>query len=108
MTSDDAGVGKSVPAAIVTFGRVEFFYPWHGVGPYPGPVGDEEKDMRISVDETRCCSSGQCAALAPEVFDQRDDDGIVLLLDATPPEAVRDAVRAAALACPAAAIQIDP
>lgn len=64
--------------------------------------------MRISVDETRCCSSGQCAALAPGVFDQRDDDGVVLLVDATPPEAVHDAVRAAALACPAAAILLEP
>lgn len=64
--------------------------------------------MRISVDETRCCSSGQCAALAPEVFDQRDDDGVVLLLDAAPPEALHHGVRAAALACPAAAILLEP
>ena len=63
--------------------------------------------MRISVDETRCCSSGQCAALAPEVFDQRDDDGVVLLLDVTPPRAMHDAVREAALACPAAAILLE-
>ncbi|KUG52938.1 ferredoxin [Kocuria rosea subsp. polaris] len=64
--------------------------------------------MRVSVDQTRCCSSGQCAALAPEVFDQRDDDGVVILLDAAPPEAVHAAVRDAALACPAAAILLDP
>lgn len=64
--------------------------------------------MRISVDETRCCGSGQCAALAPEVFDQRDDDGVVLLLDATPSTAAHDAVREAALACPAAAILLEP
>ncbi|MEX5303232.1 ferredoxin [Kocuria sabuli] len=62
--------------------------------------------MRVSVDEGRCCSSGQCAALAPGVFDQREDDGVVVLLDAAPPEAAHDAVREAALACPAAAIQL--
>ncbi|MFF0904973.1 UNVERIFIED_CONTAM: ferredoxin [Kocuria sp. CPCC 205316] len=64
--------------------------------------------MRISVDQTKCCSSGQCAALASEVFDQRDDDGVVILLDAAPPEAVHDAVREAALVCPAAAILLGP
>ncbi|MFF0991417.1 ferredoxin [Kocuria nitroreducens] len=64
--------------------------------------------MRVGVDRTRCCSSGQCAALAPGVFDQRDDDGVVLLLDAAPPEAVHDAVRGAALSCPAAAILLEP
>jgi ferredoxin len=76
--------------------------------PFPGAAEDEETHMRISVDETRCCSSGQCAALAPGVFDQRDDDGVVILLDAAPPEAAHDAVREAALTCPAAAILFDP
>ncbi|MEX5261574.1 ferredoxin [Kocuria sp. CPCC 205263] len=64
--------------------------------------------MRVSVDDTRCCSSGQCAALAPEVFDQREEDGVVILLDVAPPEAAHDAVREAAMACPAAAILLDP
>lgn len=64
--------------------------------------------MRISVDQARCCSSGQCAALAPGVFDQRDDDGVVILLEAAPPEAAHDAVREAARACPAAAILLKP
>lgn len=63
--------------------------------------------MRVSVDHTRCCSSGQCAALAPEVFDQRQDDGVVILLDVAPPESAHAAVREAALACPAAAILLD-
>lgn len=67
----------------------------------------EEADMRVSVDQTRCAGSGQCAALAPAVFDQQEDDGVVLLLDATPPEAAHHAVREAALACPVAAILLD-
>jgi ferredoxin len=62
--------------------------------------------MRVSVDQSRCCGAGQCAALAPAVFDQRDDDGVVVLLDPAPPEAVHEAVREAALACPAAAITV--
>lgn len=41
--------------------------------------------MKITVDEEKCCGAGQCVLIAPEVFDQRDEDGIVALLDATPP-----------------------
>jgi ferredoxin len=38
------------------------------------------------------------------VFDQRDDDGIVVLLDAAPSADQYPAVREAAQLCPAAAI----
>ncbi|CAJ62651.1 putatite ferredoxin (partial) [Frankia alni ACN14a] len=43
---------------------------------------------------------------APDVFDQRDDDGIVILLDANPPADQHDNVRRAAAVCPAAAIEV--
>ena len=33
--------------------------------------------MKITVDEEKCCAAGQCVLIAPEVFDQRDEDGIV-------------------------------
>jgi ferredoxin len=62
--------------------------------------------MRIEIDETKCCAAGQCVVAAPDVFDQRDEDGIVMLLDATPPEAQHAAVRDAASLCPAAAIVV--
>ncbi|MBK0866829.1 (4Fe-4S)-binding protein [Saccharopolyspora sp. HNM0986] len=29
--------------------------------------------MKVTADERKCCGSGQCVLLAPEVFDQRDD-----------------------------------
>ena len=60
--------------------------------------------MEITVDEVKCCGAGQCVLLAPEVFDQRDDDGIVILLDAEPAEELHALVREAASVCPAAAI----
>ncbi len=63
--------------------------------------------MKIIVDEGRCCGAGQCVLVAPDVFDQRDDDGIVVLLDAEPAPAQYAAVREAASVCPAAAIEID-
>ncbi|HEY8717060.1 ferredoxin [Pengzhenrongella sp.] len=62
--------------------------------------------MQIAVDQEKCCSAGTCVMLAPDVFDQRDDDGIVLLLDAKPPAELHAAVREAADLCPAAAIYL--
>ena len=61
---------------------------------------------RVEIDATRCIGSGQCVARAPEVFDQREEDGIVVLLLADPGPARREAVEKAALLCPAQAISI--
>ena len=63
--------------------------------------------MKVAVDQDKCVSSGQCVLNASEVFDQRDDDGVVLLLTDSPnPEQAAD-VRNAAAACPALAIDIE-
>ncbi|GAB2933270.1 ferredoxin [Nonomuraea fastidiosa] len=60
--------------------------------------------MKVIIDEDKCCGAGQCVLLAPEVFDQREDDGIVILLDETPGAGQHAAVREAAAVCPGAAI----
>ncbi|MEV6171669.1 ferredoxin [Streptomyces sp. NPDC051954] len=62
--------------------------------------------MNVIIYEEKCVGSGQCVLAAPEVFDQRDSDGIVLLLQDTPPETELPNVREAAVLCPAAAIRI--
>lgn len=62
--------------------------------------------MKISVDQDRCCGAGQCVLTAPEVFDQRDEDGVVVLLDAEPAPELHAVVREAAAVCPAAAIAV--
>lgn len=62
--------------------------------------------VKIEIDEPRCVGAGHCAVAAPEVFDQRDDDGVVILLDADPPVSELGRVREAALLCPAAAIVV--
>ncbi|WP_046501173.1 ferredoxin [Streptomyces odonnellii] len=62
--------------------------------------------MKVTVDEAMCCGAGQCVLLAPDVFDQRDEDGVVVLLDAAPPEPLHAVVREAASVCPAAAISL--
>jgi ferredoxin len=62
--------------------------------------------MHITVDEEKCCGAGQCVLAAPDVFDQRDEDGIVVLLDAAPGPEQHGAVREAAAVCPAVAILV--
>ncbi|MEW9517337.1 ferredoxin [Streptomyces tubercidicus] len=63
--------------------------------------------MRVHIDQDKCCGAGSCVLSAPEVFDQREEDGIVLLLDAEPPAALHHAVHEAAAICPAAAITVE-
>ena len=63
--------------------------------------------MKVTVDQDKCVSSGQCVLNASDVFDQRDDDGVVVLLNDNPPPDLEVNARRAAAACPALAIDID-
>ena len=62
--------------------------------------------MKVFVDQDKCVASGQCVLAAPDVFDQREEDGIVVLLAENPPAELADAVREAAALCPALAIEV--
>lgn len=62
--------------------------------------------MKVTVDEDKCCGAGTCVLLAPDVFDQRDEDGIVILLDERPREELHAIVREAASVCPGVAISV--
>ncbi|MFG3024028.1 ferredoxin [Streptomyces sp. NPDC048254] len=62
--------------------------------------------MIVTVEEDKCVAAGQCVVAAPEVFDQRDDDGVVILLQEQPPADEFERVRTAATICPAAAIRL--
>ncbi|MFI0822080.1 ferredoxin [Streptomyces sp. NPDC021098] len=62
--------------------------------------------MKVTVEEDKCCAAGTCVMVAPEVFDQREEDGVVILLDATPPAEQHDAVRECVQVCPAGAIHV--
>jgi ferredoxin len=63
--------------------------------------------MKIILDEDTCIGAGQCVLAAPDAFDQRDEDGIAVLLTETPTPESYDAVREAAVRCPALAIRIE-
>jgi ferredoxin len=62
--------------------------------------------MKVAVEQDKCVASGQCVLLAPDVFDQRDEDGSVVLLQENPPAELHDDVREAAQVCPALAIRL--
>ncbi|MFI6502842.1 ferredoxin [Nonomuraea typhae] len=62
--------------------------------------------MKITVEQGACVGSGQCVYAAPEVFDQRDSDGIVVLLDDAPDARLHEDVEDAARICPAQAIAL--
>ncbi|MEV5953322.1 ferredoxin [Streptomyces sp. NPDC051987] len=63
--------------------------------------------MRVHVDRTKCCGAGSCVRTAPEVFDQNEEDGLVVVIDSDPPEALRSSVREAADICPNGVISIE-
>jgi ferredoxin len=63
--------------------------------------------VKVTVNQDKCVSSGMCVLNVAAVFDQSDDDGVVvLLLDEPGPELAED-TRKAAAACPAMAIHLE-
>ncbi|MCP2032344.1 ferredoxin [Okibacterium sp. HSC-33S16] len=62
--------------------------------------------MKVIADIEVCVAAGVCAAIAPAVFDQDDEVGKVILLDANPGDDQLDAVRDAVLSCPSAALRL--
>ena len=62
--------------------------------------------MRIEVDRSRCRGAGQCALTAPDLFDQSEDDGTVVVLDDRPQPEQQERARLAAALCPNSVIRI--
>jgi ferredoxin len=62
--------------------------------------------VHVTVDQDRCCSSGQCVLTAPAVFDQSDEDGLVVLLQDRPAADQDGRLRTAAALCPGGAITL--
>jgi ferredoxin len=63
--------------------------------------------MKVAVDTDKCIASGQCVLTSPEVFDQREEDGVVVLLTPSPSAELAANVKQAATLCPAVAITVE-
>lgn len=63
--------------------------------------------LRVSVNQNVCVGAGLCVTTAAAVFDQRDEDGIVDLLQAEPSEDTYEDVESAARKCPSKAIRVE-
>jgi ferredoxin len=62
--------------------------------------------MRVVVDFDKCQSNAVCMAIAPEVFEVRDDN-FLYVLDEHPPESLRSKVEEAVRSCPTGAISLE-
>ena len=62
--------------------------------------------LKVRVDLEKCIGAGHCVLRAPRIFDQRDD-GMVILLDDSPPSDLHAAAHKAADLCPSQAITIE-
>jgi ferredoxin len=63
--------------------------------------------MKVTIDIDKCIGAGQCVLSAPDVFDQRDEDGLVVLLNPMPSAGQAADVEHAAALCPAQAIIVE-
>ncbi|WP_076806354.1 ferredoxin [Brachybacterium sp. P6-10-X1] len=64
--------------------------------------------MKITVHSAMCVASGNCSRVAPDVFQNREENGgFVELRDSNPPESEWDAAREAEYLCPSGTIQIE-
>ncbi len=62
--------------------------------------------VRIHVDQERCTGAGNCASTAPELFDQREEDAVSVLLQPVPAPELLAKARLAARTCPSEAIRL--
>ncbi|MEU0568805.1 ferredoxin [Nonomuraea sp. NPDC005983] len=62
--------------------------------------------MKITADTTVCIGAGMCALTVPQIFDQSEDEGTVVVLDETPPAEQEAAVQRAVTLCPSGAISV--
>lgn len=64
-----------------------------------------QRVMRIVHDKDLCANHGQCVGAAPELF-KFADDGSLIVIDANPPEELREAAQDAVDICPVQALAI--
>ncbi len=63
--------------------------------------------LRVRVNQDLCIGAGLCVLASSDVFDQREEDGVVILRQGDIPSQLDDAVRGAARKCPSLAITVE-
>jgi ferredoxin len=63
--------------------------------------------MKIIVDTGRCVGAGQCVLTEPELFDQSEDDGTVIVLNEVPEGELVEKAREAVHLCPSQALSLE-
>ena len=63
--------------------------------------------MKVTADRTGCTGSGNCVRLAPEWFDQDEDEGLVILISDSPPAELIELMRDVVDACPTRALELE-
>ncbi|MFC5747963.1 ferredoxin [Actinomadura rugatobispora] len=63
-------------------------------------------NARLVADHAACRGAGQCAFNAPDLFDQDEEEGLVLVLQPFPTADQTASARTAVAACPNAAIAL--
>ena len=63
--------------------------------------------MRVRVDLNKCIGAGLCVMASDIVFDQHEQNGLVVLRQETPAPDQYEAVRVAANTCPSGAISVE-
>ena len=69
-------------------------------------VSDVTPPLQVVVASHKCTAAGQCLLAAPNVFDQSDENGTIVVLDDSPPESERASVLDAIQRCPASVISL--
>ncbi|MEV4162845.1 ferredoxin [Nonomuraea dietziae] len=60
--------------------------------------------MRGTADTGVCIGAGMCALTVPAVFDQSEEEGLVVVLTSEVPAGLEQAVRRALTLCPSGAL----
>ncbi|MGF7135254.1 ferredoxin [Paraburkholderia sp. EB58] len=63
--------------------------------------------FRVTADQSVCVGAGLCVLSTSEVFDQRDEDGVVKVLQDYPDETLYEKAMGAVRKCPSKAIRVE-
>jgi ferredoxin len=63
--------------------------------------------MKLIADTGKCVGAGQCVLTEPQLFDQSEEDGTVIILDDSPEGEFAAKAREAVQICPSQALSIE-